>query len=273
MSLFTIFGGNGFIGSEFIKYIQKQNQPILIPEKNSPDIFDKHLGTIIYSIGSGDCIKSPFNVLDANTIFLSKILQEASFDKLIYISSTRLYINQEKSTESSDLLISSNDTRRLFNLTKLVSEELCIKSNKNVTIIRPSNVYGPAINSPLFLPSIVRDAINKKCINMYVKPDYEKDYIAIEDLINCTLQLTKIKKNIPNIINIASGYNTTAKDITQIIKEKTGCTINWHTEINDIEKFPPIDISYIKENIDLKPRNVLHDLSEMIDSFKLSIKI
>ncbi|WP_337242221.1 NAD-dependent epimerase/dehydratase family protein, partial [Proteus faecis] len=77
--------------------------------------------------------------------------------------------------------IHTSDNRRLFNITKLAAEEICLKSNKNITIIRPSNVYGTAINSSLFLPSIVRDAIQKKEINMFVSPEYSKDYISVND--------------------------------------------------------------------------------------------
>lgn len=59
-------------------------------------------------------------------------------------------MNGDESSETSDLIIRQDDNRRLFNLTKLVAEELCFKSGKPFTIVRPSNVYGVALKVPCF---------------------------------------------------------------------------------------------------------------------------
>lgn len=268
MSQFTVFGGRGFIGSEFVEQLQKEGHSVYVPERDDPDIYKRDLGIIIYSAGYGDCNKDPFNVLSANVTLLANILKNARFDKLVYISSTRVYMNQENSFELCDLSICNNDNRRLFNLTKLVSEELCIKSNRNCIIVRPSNVYGLALNSNLFLPSIIRNAINNNHIDMYVEKQYAKDYIAVSDVVDATLKLLR-KKSTPSIINIASGINTTAEEIGDILKAKTGCEIYWHNNnSNDIEKFPITDISLIHKEIEFIPRNVLNDLELLIEKYK-----
>ncbi len=59
----------------------------LAPTREDSRIYEEDLGVIIYSAGYGDCQKDPFNVLTANVLLLSSLLQ-AKFDKLVYISST-----------------------------------------------------------------------------------------------------------------------------------------------------------------------------------------
>lgn len=268
MSLYTIFGGRGFIGSEFVKQLKQQGHNVFVPERNDSSIYEQDLGIIIYAAGYGDCLGDPHNVLEANTILLNMLLRDASFEKIIYISSTRVYMNQEYSLEDNDVSVCIEDNRRLFNLTKLTAEEICLKSNKNCLIIRPSNVYGLALNSPLFLPSIIRDAINKKSVNMYVTPSYSKDYIFVGDLVATTLMLINLKKS--GIFNIASGQNINAETIANLLIKKTGCEVKWLVD-TDTEIFAPINIDKIKSIIDFNPANVINDINDMVENFKLSM--
>ncbi len=266
--MFTVFGGQGFIGSEFVSQLEMRGEEVFVPKREDPDIYEKGLGTIIYCAGYGDCEKDPFNVLNANVVLLSNILQRANFEKLIYVSSTRIYMNNISSNPDSDVSIIYEDSRRLFNLTKLTAEEICIKSKKDCLIIRPSNVFGLALNSPLFLPSITRNAINNGYIDMYVTEDYAKDYVYVGDVVKSTLQILDSKKDKPKIVNVASGVNTTAKEIADILKNKTGCDVNWHnTEKNDKEQFPITDITELKKYIDFEPIQVMTALEKMVDKF------
>lgn len=269
MRKFTVFGGRGFIGSEFVKELKIQGHDVFVPERGDLSIYEDDLGTVIYSAGYGDCQKDPFNVLHANVILLSSLLEKAKFNKLVYISSTRIYMNQYDSFESCDLKVSFDDNRKLFNLTKLVSEELCLKSNRDCLVIRPSNVYGLAINSPLFLPSITRNAVNDGKIDMFVPRTYEKDYISVRDVVQATIGV--IGLGVTNeIVNVASGINTKAEDIANIIQGVTQCKVIWH-DVNQKEFFPPTDVSLMTSLVDFKPSNVLDDLSLMVGEF-MSLK-
>ncbi|EMI2316014.1 SDR family oxidoreductase [Providencia rettgeri] len=268
MSLYTIFGGRGFIGSEFVRQLTKLGHDIYIPERNDANIYKKDLGTVIYAAGYGDCENNAVNVLEANTVLLNRILNNSQFQKIVYISSTRVYMGGNSTSEESNLIINFKDKRKLFNLTKLTSEEMCIKSGKECLIIRPSNVYGLALNSPLFLPSIIRDAINDQVVNMYVTPHYSKDYVHVGDVVSSTISL--INKSQNGIFNIASGKNTNADSIANLLINKTGCKVNWLVE-NDIDFFSPIDISKIKSITDFYPSSVLDDINSMVQKFKISM--
>jgi nucleoside-diphosphate-sugar epimerase len=268
---YTIIGGRGFIGAKIVELLEKQGENVWVPERDAPELFNKELGTVIYCAGHGDCENGPLKVLEANTILLARVLERCNFDKLVYISSTRVYMGQSNSSESDDLTVLAQDSRRLFNLTKLVAEEILLRSNKNVAIVRPSNVYGLALDSPLFLPSIVRNAVNNGRVDMYVAPDYAKDYVSVDDVAEMTIRIAKDISVNQTIVNVAAGYNTTAGEIAKILSYETSCQIIWHQ--NEItEQFPVNDISKVSKNYAFKPQNVLKDLSHMINEFKYTLK-
>ncbi|HGJ5892275.1 MAG TPA: NAD-dependent epimerase/dehydratase family protein [Arsenophonus apicola] len=271
MSLYTILGGSGFIGSEVTRQLQKNGYNVFIPERNDKDILKRELGIIIYCVGSGDCENLPFSVFDANVKLLSDIIINGKFKKIIYLSSTRLYMNNITSVEESDFIIGHQDNRRLFNLTKLVAEELCLKSSYNILIVRPSNVYGAAFSSPLFLPSITRDAINKGIVNMYVSPNYSKDYVSVSDVANAIVKLSLLEKTKYKIYNLAYGKNVSANEIASVLIKKTKCEVNWIYNHFD-EKFPVTSIDRIKSEISYKPRFILKDLEKMVDDFRAFLK-
>ncbi|AIR62968.1 dTDP-glucose 4,6-dehydratase [Cedecea neteri] len=268
MSKYTIIGGRGFIGSHIVSLLESRGHDVTIPDRSELDSISGNLGKVIYCAGNGDCANSYFSVLEANTTLLAKVLQHYEFEKLVYISSTRVYMNNSGSSEKDDLTITTSDNRKLFNLTKLVAEELCIKSDCNVAVVRPSNVYGLALNSKLFLPSIIRNAINDGEINMFVAPDYAKDYVSVSDVAESCIWIADNTTN-KEIYNVASGFNVTAQEIADVIQEETECNVNWKTGCFPREEFPVTNIEKLASlNPKFKPQHVLNDLKLMIESYK-----
>ncbi|CAM4399657.1 MULTISPECIES: NAD-dependent epimerase/dehydratase family protein [Pseudoalteromonas] len=268
----TVIGATGFVGREFIKYLEGFGYELQCPKREELDDLNGEVGTIVYIAGYGICddIHNKLSCVQANSVRLISILKNCKFDRLIYFSSTRLYMGSTNSDESTDLLLLNDDCRRLFNLTKLVSEELCL-SFEDAIIVRPSNIYGTALKSPLFLPSIARDAIKHSRIDMYVTPSYEKDYIDVRDVCVLVEKLisSKVLKN--KIYNLASGENTMAKDIANVIESETGAEVLWH-DVNKEDTFPVTNISNIVNEFGFKPKNVLTELKKMIEDFKCAHK-
>ncbi|MGL4172442.1 SDR family oxidoreductase [Morganella morganii] len=214
---YTVIGSSGFIGSHMVTFLESMNKECFCPDRDYLYNKEIDLGTVFYCAGYGDCKNNIYNVIDANVNKLKEILTQANFQKLVYVSSTRIYLNSKYSAENSDLNICHNDERKLFNLTKLVAEELCLRSNKDIVIVRPSNVYGLALNSTLFLPQIIKNAINNNHVDMYVNSDYEKDYVSVDDVVTVMYKLAESILSSGNIYNIASGYNVSAKSIANIL--------------------------------------------------------
>lgn len=268
LQTFTIIGGNGFIGSEVTEKLSLRGYDVFIPQKDDARLWNKELGIIIYCAGHGDCKNNPLKVLDSNTTLVARLLAEARFTRFIYLSSTRVYMGNETAFEQDHLRVLSNDYRRLFNLTKLVTEELLLLSNKDVVILRPSNVYGVAIDSPLFLPTITRNAITTGKIDMYVSPDYAKDYVSVDSVAEMTISIALKDMNENKIYNLASGYNVKASEIASILQLETGCEVFWHSVNNMVEIFPETSVVLTKYNDCFFSSDVISDLKIMIPKFR-----
>ncbi|MHC6657503.1 NAD-dependent epimerase/dehydratase family protein [Aeromonas salmonicida] len=272
MKRYTVFGGRGFIGSEIVGMLEASGQDVWVPSRDDDSVFETDLGTVIYSAGQGDCKNSPFGVFDANCRLLADLLERGKFERLVYVSSTRVYMNHDSSSEEADLKVCTDDQRRLFNLTKLVSEELCLKSGRNVTIVRPSNVYGVALHSPLFLPAITRNAINHGKVDMYIDHNYAKDYVSVTDVASASIALAEHPDSLGEVVNIAAGYNITAQQIADVLHKFTACEIVWHKIPFPNESFPQTAIRKIVSLIpDYQPRNVLEDIELMIKEFRINL--
>lgn len=269
--MITIVGGTGFVGTHLVSELKSNEIEFQLLNRNERFPVGKNLGTLIYCAGFGGCEQDPFNVLNANSILLGQLLNECKVEKVIYLSSTRLYLDDTSSIEGRDLHISSSDSRRLFNLTKIVAEELILKSRIPFVILRPSNIYGDAYESPLFLPSIVRDALIKQEVKMYISPEYAKDYVSVFDLVKAILISLDSKEAENKIVNIAAGENITAKQIAQTLMTETACKVSWCGNMAD-DFFPTTDISIMKEVFKITPRKVLDDLPIMVRSFKKKLK-
>lgn len=264
---FTVIGAGGFIGNELYNFLKAKSCEVNKVLRNEVLPKNSCLGVVVYCAGYGDCKNDPSNVIDANLNFLKEITNNYSYKRLIYISSTRVYLGSDVSNEFSDLKILNSDNRKLFNLSKLSAEEICLKSSKDNVILRLSNVYGKAIKSPLFLPSIIRDSIKNGKVDMYVTPDYEKDYVFIGDVLDFIYNISNKDELVSSIYNVASGFNTKASDIAQLIESRTGALIRWHA-VDSEDVFPLIDLKTIEKETSWKPRNVLDDVSEMIQLFE-----
>ncbi|WP_277053986.1 NAD-dependent epimerase/dehydratase family protein [Pseudoalteromonas marina] len=272
MQKVTIIGASGFVGSNLTKFLLSLGYDVYSPSRDELMELNGDLGVVIYSVGYGVCdsLINKAKVIDANITQFVSLLSRCTFSRLIYFSSTRVYLGLNDSASHNSFKVEIEDCRKLFNLSKLVAEELCL-SLDNAIIVRPSNIYGTALKSPLFLPSIVRNAIKKSHIDMYVTPSYEKDYISVEDVCMLIEKLISTKKLKNKIYNLASGENTTSKSISDVIEAETGAEVLWH-DVKNEDYFPVTDIYNIVSEFDFKPKSVLADLKKMIIDFKFAHK-
>ena len=147
---------------------------------------------------------------------------------------------------------------------------MLLSLNKNIIILRLSNVFGNNFNSPLLLPTLIRNAIQKSKINISINVNSTKDYISINDVIDLIFKIQK--KNRFKIYNIASGENITLKKIIQIIRNKTNCRV--FTKNQNIKvKEPVISINRIQKEYNFKSSlNLEKDLPSLIANFKKRLK-
>lgn len=263
---YTIFGSTGFIGSSLNEYLTNQGHECYTPDIRTEDISNISLHHVIYAIGESEFIQKPLNAIDAHVCKLHKILSEGNFSSFLYISSGRFYYNVDSTQETDSISVNPLDKNQLYNISKLAGESLCHSSKKsNVKVIRPSNVTGKLCPSNLFIPSIIQEAIKNKKITLRSSLDSAKDFIHIDDLVKIIPKI--IHEGKFNTYNIASGKNTTTKDLVSEISKLTDCDItiisNAQTNI-----FPVISIDRIQSEFNFIPESIISRLSEIIEYYK-----
>ena len=255
MKQYTVFGSKGFIGQKMVKVLRLNGHKVWGPNRADPDIYKRPLGHVIYAAGvTADFRTRPFDTVEAHVCFLSKILKEAKFESLIYLSSTRLYSGVSKGSEDTVLHVQSQDPSDLYNLSKLMGESLCLASGrKNVKIARLSNVLGGGDDN--FIASLFREA-RKGQILLRTALSSKKDYIHVDDVIDL---LSVIIKGRHSIYNIASGQQVMHGQWVEYFVKLTGCKAKVESGSPEIS-FVPIDISRIREEFSFTPRYIFNDL-------------
>ena len=119
---------------------------------------------------------------------MQEIIFNNKYKSFIFLSTTRLYINSNKNTEEkSDLFVNTKRTNDYYNILKIASESLLLKLDRKIKVVRLSNVFGFNYNSPLILPSLIRDSIKKSKIKISISLNSSKDYISIQDAMELIL--------------------------------------------------------------------------------------
>lgn len=265
----TVIGGRGFIGSHLISKLSSMGVECQAPERSDPSIFSSPLGHVIYCAGlTSDFRSRPYDTVRAHVSYLTDLLEQSDFASFLYLSSTRVYSHQPSYSigyETSKLITDPSHQEELFNLTKLTGESLCLTVDRpNVRIARVSNVVGDDFESNNFVYSIIKDAIQKGKIVLHTSLDSVKDYIHISDVTDVLIKIAFDGKS--KTYNVASGKNTSNKELTGVISKLTSCSVETIENPKSM-KFPLLSIDKIKEEFRTSPRNILDTLPDLISLY------
>lgn len=263
---FTVIGSKGFIGSNLEEYIKSQGHECFSPDIRNQDITQEDLGHVIYAIGVPNFMERPYDAIDAHVCKLKELLEKSKFESFLYISSARFYYSSSTSSEESEFSINPTKFNDLYNISKALGESICFASKRNnVRIVRPSNVTGNSFSSTLFIPSILRDAVNKKIIQINSTLDSEKDYVWIGDVVNIIIKIILNGQN--KIYNISFGSNIKSKDIIDEICKFTNAKV----EINPNSKrfsSPIVSNQKIKDEFGFKPTSIVKKIQNMVEDYR-----
>ena len=137
----------------------------------------------------------------------------------IYPSSGKVYGKQDKLPFSEHM--KPNPTTILGKM-KLQIEELIgknSKKNKNYTVLRIFNVYGPEQRKSFLIPTIISQLNKKEIVLGDIKG--KRDFIYIDDVVEAFVLI--IKSNISgfNVFNVGSGKSVNPKGIVDIFSKIT----------------------------------------------------
>lgn len=250
---FTIFGHTGFLGRNILEYLKKKKHAIFLPPRKKY-IFKKNLENIIYCIGSDDVLKNPLDTIDSNFRILCKVIEQNNFKSFLFVSSTRVYLGNKETKESSYIKIDTNQMTYFFNILKLASENFCLsKNNKNIKVVRLSNLYGKYFKKQIYLlPTLLRKSKNKGKIVIKINKNSKKNYLDV----NCAIpQILKIvSKSKYRIYNIASNKLYPIKFIIENLQKKSKFEVVYKNQKTRYDE-PKIDITRVKKEFKFKPKD------------------
>lgn len=258
----TVLGASGFIGSRLSAELQRRGLEVRTPARDA-DLSDEDLGTVFYCIGlTGDAPRRPFETVEAHVEKLSEVLRLCTFDQLVYLSSTRLYLGAPTGNEDEELRIDPKDRGRVFNLSKALGESLVLRDDRPGRVARLSNVYGPDWESESFLPAILTAACRDGAVTIRDAPESAKDYVHVEDVVEVLIRIALDGRE--RIYNVASGRNVSHRELSEELRRIAGCTIDFEVDPASLV-FPPIDTTRLQAEFPFSPRLVLDDLAELVD--------
>lgn len=263
---FTVVGAGGFIGSHLQAHLRGEKLAYETLGREPGSLAGRRLGDVIYCAGlTADFRSKPLETIEAHVCFLTKLLRETQWDSFLYLSSTRVYAGASSTREDETLRVNPTEPGDLYNLSKLTGESLCLAMPQaTARVVRLSNVYGNNFDSEEFLPSIVRDAVERKRVLLRTSLDSEKDYIGVDDVVRVLLQIASSARY--RLYNVASGQNTSNRALAELLKKKTGCAVDV-APAAPAASFPPIDTARLQSEFPFHPRPLAEAMDDILTSY------
>lgn len=263
MSLFTVLGASGYIGSRLVARLRADGHEVWAPQRGASDLLSRPLGHVLYCIGlTGDFRSRPFDTVQAHVSLLAQVLEHARFESLLYLSSTRVYLGAEDTDEGATLAVRPQDPSYLYNLTKLTGESLCHACGRSgVRVARLSNVVGPGLDaaSGNFVASLLRDA-RRGHVVLQTAPESAKDYVHVDDVV-AMLPRIALEGRFASY-NVASGVQTRHAQWLHWLQARTGCSFEVEAGA-PLLRFPQISVEKLKQDFLYVPEFNLSDFEDL----------
>jgi nucleoside-diphosphate-sugar epimerase len=257
----TILGASGFIGSNLLAAARTSGIACFAPGRGEL-LDDRDLGTVVYCIGlTASFRERPLDAIEAHVGLLADLLARGRFDRLLYLSSTRVYRRTDGlCSETSPLVFAPHDPDDLYGLSKAAGEAAVLSIPSGV-VLRLSNVYGLGMPEDGFLGSILRDVETRASVILQQAPSSAKDYVGLGDVVDLTLRIASSGRE--RIYNVASGRNVTHAELAAALAGASGATVRF-ADSAPAEMFPPVDISRAVREFGFRPSALLADLPALL---------
>lgn len=228
-----LLGGNGFIGSALAKRLRQNKVPVLIVSHQNEEILAKALpecGTVVHlASATTPCSSARQSSLElpnlSLTLRLLDLLKAHRDTHLIFFSSGgTVYGNPTRlpATEDAPIAPLSN-----YGAGKASQEAFCEAfrtSGHAVTILRPSNAYGPGqalINGFGLVRTLLEHLHRNTTIEIWGDGQTVRDYVFIDDIISaCHMMIDRPEDC--ETYNVGSGTGYTINELVALSRDTSG---------------------------------------------------
>jgi len=265
MDSIFVTGSSGFIGSKIIEKLSKSQ--VLTDSDNSKRVDLRNIEEVL-KIDSADVVihlagKIPKKELKWNDYFdnnVSGTLNVLEYcikkkvKKLIYVSSY-VYGNPEYCPIDENHPVNPHSA---YSESKYLGERLCKfycdRTELNVTILRPFNIFGESMNEGFLLTNIINAVKTDKKITI-VNKNSKRDFLYIDDFVDLILKIKDYNCKF-EIFNVGAGISFSFNDVIKKIENITSKKLNVNYLEDDKIFIDNIqaDISKIKGKLNWKPK-------------------
>jgi dTDP-glucose 4,6-dehydratase len=255
-----VTGGLGFIGSNFIEYMLKNNQNLdiinvdkcdyIAREKNVPIqaryhyirgditehyfmdyIFQQYQPDYVVHFAAQSCVTKSFelafqyttdNVLGTH-VMLDACRKYGQIKKFIHISTDEVYgeVGPLTTSDEKSPLNPSNP----YSASKAAAE-LYVRGYMNCykipcIITRGNNVFGPRQYPEKVVPLFMKQILDEKSVTIHGDGSTRRNFIHVDD-VSKALELILVKGEIGKIYNIGSKFEYSVNDIFEKLKSLAG---------------------------------------------------
>lgn len=231
---YTVIGASGFIGARAVEMLRTAGEDVFAPRRDD-DLDGADLGRVFYCAGlTGDYRSRPFDAVEAHVGRLSRILEHGRFERLVYLSSTRVYdANPEAGgREDAPLRVNPNDPEHLYELTKLLGENLAVnRSGGRGAAARLSYVFDWTPDAAGFLSDWLKQAAATRKLTIASSGAAGRDYIHRDDAVDALR--TILDGGESEVINVASGQILTNLALATVFEDA-----GWAVTFNQADGAP-----------------------------------
>lgn len=265
MARATILGAAGFVGSRLRRRLQAEGLAPFCPGKDDRTVFEQDLGVVYDCAGlTADYAARPFDTVEAHATLVSRLAERARFDRLIVLSSTRLYDSSaaERACEDDALILRPSEPRHIYDLSKALGENIALtQTGGRGAVARLSNVFDWQAGSPGFLSEWLIRASGEREFTLDSSPGVARDYIHVDDVVDALLAMAAAPA--PGIVNVASGELVENGRIAGTFAA-AGWRVGFAREA-EVPRPPCADVAKLRD-LGVRPRPVLDVIRGYLES-------
>lgn len=241
----TVLGAGGFIGQHLVAHLQRSGVACFAPQRGDPSVFTRPLGHVVYAIGlTSDFRSRPLDTVEAHVCFLRRLLAEAQFESLTYLSSTRVYAGARATQESARLQVNPNDPSDLYNLSKLMGESLCLHGgHAQMKVARLSNIVGLRPDPDIFIDQLLDEGYRTGQVTLRTALASRKDYLYIDDAVALLARIALAPQ--AGIFNVASGEAVSNQSVVDALRQHMGFSVAVQPDA-PVWDFTPVDMAHTR---------------------------
>lgn len=241
---YTVLGAQGFIGARVAARLTAAGHAVFAPTRGDPRLFEADLGRVFYCAGlTGDYRQRPFDAVEAHVSLLARVLADAKFERLVYLSSTRLYdtLPDGPGEESRPLPLDPNDPHHLYELSKALGETLAVnQSGGRGAAARLSYVFDWEPGAAGFLSDWLVEARERRELTIESSPGAARDYVHVDDVARALQAI--LDQGATGILNVASGQRLSNAEIARVF-EARGWRVAFTRADAPVAEAAPCDVS------------------------------